>query len=321
MINLGMMGCSDVNSRYCPCLLADTNHCIVCSHLHDKELCDCKWGGMCILYEKHWNPKTAHTMDTDYTLRNEIETKFTILSELNSSTYVLEIAVDKEMADSLDRTGSFVFIKYAFDKECCYFPVGIMKVDGINLQVVIEKVGPKSSRMFLDNNQKITVRGPYYNGVLGQPWIDNLTCGKIILVAGGIGQAPALPLSYKLIRNKNSIQALIAPGKVGKLFISDELQAQGVAIHPVSSLRREGTQVFSEWIKANPDLVVSAGPDQQHYYLINLMKEAGLDIPMAVTNNSVMCCGEGICGSCLRETKDHKKVRICKTQVAFSQLI
>jgi succinate dehydrogenase/fumarate reductase-like Fe-S protein len=67
------------------------------------------------------------------------------------------------------------------------------------------------------------------------------------------------------------------------------------------------------------DLVVSAGPDEQHYGIINAMKTAGINIPMAATNNARMCCGEGICGSCEKVMQDNKVVRACKVQTDFSQ--
>jgi hypothetical protein len=71
----------------------------------------------------------------------------------------------------------------------------------------------------------------------------------------------------------------------------------------------------------NPDLIISTGPDEQHYGIIAAMQAAGVNIPMAVTNNSTMCCGEGICGSCEKETVNHTFVRTCKVQTDFMNFL
>jgi len=70
-------------------------------------------------------------------------------------------------------------------------------------------------------------------------------------------------------------------------------------------MRREGMAKLREIIgneKLIPDLVVSSGPDDQHYGVINVMQSENINIPMAATNNAPMCCGEGVCGSCKIQT-------------------
>jgi len=314
--------CIDINSAYCPCLLAETNHCVFCSHLSGGTVCDCNWSGICILYEKHWKDKKDNWKNKGETpIRIEFETNFTIKEQISDNTYWLEFNVSDELAQQLKRTGSFVFLRRSVDPHFYHFPVGVMKVDGNIIHVVIETVGPKSARLIEGNNHQMLVRGPYYNGVLGQPWIDNITEGRILLVAGGIGQAPALPLVEKLVQTKNEVIALLAPGHVRRIFISDQLSDWGVQVHSVASMRQVGMPLLKELFKLKPDLVVSAGPDDQHYAIISAMHEAGVNIPMAATNNATMCCGEGICGSCHKETRGNKVARMCKVQTNFAELL
>ncbi|NFG18899.1 sulfide/dihydroorotate dehydrogenase-like FAD/NAD-binding protein, partial [Clostridium botulinum] len=41
--------CIDAGSEYCPCHLAETGDCILCSQLSGKKFCDCiNWKGVCI---------------------------------------------------------------------------------------------------------------------------------------------------------------------------------------------------------------------------------------------------------------------------------
>lgn len=313
--------CIDINSKYCPCLLADTNHCVFCSHLKGETNCNCNWSGVCILYERHWQYKIKQQDEELVKTRMEEEVEFSIKEQIGAHTVLLEFAVSNELAESVKKIGSFVFLRCPKDPQFFYFPINIMKIEGNTLQVVIETIGPKTIRILADNNNKLLVRGPYYNGVLGVPWIDNMTDGNIILVAGGIGQAPAFPLALKLMANHNEVRALLAPGKVGKVFIDEQLRKLGATVHSVSSLREFGMPMLGEWFGLKPDLIVSAGPDEQHYGVIAAMQDAGVNIPMVATNNATMCCGEGICGSCLKKTRDNKKIKLCKQQTDFSTII
>ncbi|BBB92964.1 MAG TPA: hypothetical protein PKA28_01985 [Methylomusa anaerophila] len=317
--------CIDINSPYCPCLLAETNHCVFCSHLKGENLCNCNWMGVCILYEKQWQYKNKEwlSFETDNGVRTEIETELSI-EQLCENTYLLAFDVTSDLATAVDKPGAFVFLKKIGDPTFCHFPVGIMKVTGTTIQVVVETIGPKSARLFHDNNRKLLVRGPYFNGIFGQPWIDNINNGKILLVSGGMGQPPAIPIVRKLTSSANQVEAILAPGKIGCVFIDNELRDLGVKVTVVPSLRHTGMQIVAERLSNRgvlPDLIVSCGPDDQHYGVIAAMQTAGVNIPMAATNNATMCCGEGLCGSCERGTKGGQKVRTCKVQADYTEFI
>lgn len=319
------MSCIDINSPYCPCLLAETNDCIFCSHLRGGTVCDCNWSGVCILYEKQWQAKGIGKGDEPVPpIRREYESVFSRRELIAPATYLLEFAVDEDLAAELKKTGAFVFLRRPEDPQFFHFPVGVMKVNGTAVQVAVEGVGPKTNRLLAAEDGGVVVRGPYYNGVLGQPWIDNITYGTILLVAGGMGQPPALPLAARLMAGGNTVHALLAPGQVGKVFIDEELRQLGVNVDIVDSLRRSGYARLSDWLadrSRRPDLVVSAGPDDQHHGVIAAMQAAGVNVPMAATNNSTMCCGEGICGSCECEISERRRLRLCKTQTDFAGLV
>ena len=317
------MKCIDINSPYCPCLLAETNHCTFCSHLKGEAVCDCNWSGVCILYEKQWQAKKKNwIIDADAPVRMEADTEFILKEKIAEHTYLLEFEVIPELAQALDRCGSFVFLRRPSDQQFYQFPVGVMRVIGSHLQVVVETIGPKSAHLLADNNNHVLVRGPYFNGIFSQPWIDNIVNGKILLITGGMGQPPALSIAHRLVKKNNDIKALVAPGRIGKVFIAGELTELGITVQEVASMRQFGMQALTELLtdsKECPELIVSAGPDEQHYGVIAAMQTAQINLPMAATNNATMCCGEGICGSCDRLTKDNKRVRTCKVQTEFSQ--
>jgi dihydroorotate dehydrogenase electron transfer subunit len=314
--------CIDVNTPYCPCLLAETNHCVLCSHLQGKNFCDCDWNGLCILNEKQWQPTMNITEDMIF--RQELETKIIVKEQISENTYLIGFEVNEELAKALQKVGSFVFLRRLEDPQVFHFPVGIMKVCGNEITVVIESRGPKSTRLLEAETGKILVRGPYFNGLFGQPWIDVISCGTILVVAGGLGQSPALPIIETLVVHNNQVVAILAPGQAGKIFVAEELTKLGVTVKSVASFRKEGLYLLNELFineTCRPDLVVSAGPDAQHKAIIKAMQTANVNLPLVATNNANMCCGEGICGSCDRMTKDHQKIRTCKVQTEFINLI
>lgn len=318
--------CIDINSIYCPCILAETNHCVYCSHLKGEAVCNCNWAGVCILNEKAWQATSAkQKWNWDETrTRQDLEVPITALELIAENTYAMQVLVPKELAHSLDCPGSFVFFRRTEDPDFFKFPVGIMSVNSETIEVVIETIGPKSSRILENGTNQLIIRGPYYNGIFGQPWVEKMTNGNVLMLTGGMGQPPAVPIVKKLVENGNQITAIVAPGKIGKIFAADIFRDWGIKVIPVTSMRREGMAKFIELItneEVCPDLVVSAGPDDQHHGIINVMQAGSKNIPMAATNNATMCCGEGVCGSCDKEVRGGKKVRTCKVQTDFISFI
>lgn len=308
--------CIDVNSAYCPCMLAEMNHCVMCSQLQGGANCICEWSGTCVLYEKLWQgsarPQKAK--------RIEEITRFSAAVAVGEKTIAASFSVSQELARLLDKAGAFVFLRRADDEQFYHFPVGVMAVDGIVVTVAIEAVGTKSKRFLRDTSAEIVVRGPYYNGLFGQPWLTALKKERALLLAGGIGQAPSLAVAKELVRGGNDITAILAGGKVGRIFAGEELRRMGVEVVEVSSMRRDGIPLLRKILKKGVDFIASCGSDNQHCGIIAILNEMELNLPMAATNNAVMCCGEGICGSCHQKMADGRVVKLCKVQADFRQL-
>lgn len=310
--------CIDINSVDCPCILASANHCVFCSQLQGKGTCDCNWSGICILYEQKWNAR--NNLVTAKPKRAELECRILDRTFLSTKVCRIVLEVPMALAEQLRAPGSFVFLRRNSDPQYYHIPIGIMQVIGDRkIVVVIEALGLKSLRV-VEEDQSLLLRGPYRNGIFGSPWIEQLTRGKVLLIAGGMGQPPALPVAEKLSRNYNKVTAIISAGTTGFIGVA-EMEDLGVDVVRVDSLRRVGYHHFGSLLTdASWDLVVSCGPDAQHFAVIDAMKKLGCDLPMAATNNNVMCCGEGICGSCTKETHQNQQVRTCKTQVDILDL-
>lgn len=307
--------CIDVNSQYCPCILAEMNHCLMCSQLQGEGNCTCEWSGTCVLYEKHWNGN-----HTGAQKRIEEVTTFSSIESVGNKTVVATFTVSEKLAQMLNKVGSFVFLRRKDDEQFYHFPVGVMTADRTSITVAIEAIGTKSKRLLSDTSAKIVVRGPYYNGMFGEPWLTTIRGERVLLVAGGIGQAPLLPVARELVRGDNQITAILAGGKVGTIFVGEELRKMGIEVWEVSSLRQDGMPLMRKKLKKGIDFIASCGSDNQHCGIISVLHEMELDLPMAATNNAVMCCGEGICGSCHHKMKDGRVVKLCKVQADFREL-
>lgn len=313
--------CIDMNTPFCPCVLAETGNCVFCGKLRADEICDCNWQGVCILYEKMWQGKGKNQSKNNTDLpRAEFLAEIVDKREINTGVCRITCRVPEKLAAKLIAPGSFVFLRKSADPQYFQLPIGIMNVDGQNIFMVIEKVGTKSARV-IEAEKELVIRGPYFNGILGQPWVEKIAYGNVLMVVGGMGQPPALLIAKNLVKNYNKVTAVIAPGSVGSIFIAEDLQRLNINLITVNSLRAQGyNRAVQEVLQSNYDLIVSCGPDNQHQAIIKAIDDAAIDIPMAATNNSVMCCGEGVCGSCERTTATGQKVRTCKVQMEYRQL-
>ncbi len=114
--------CIDAGSEYCPCHLAETGDCILCSQLSGKKFCDCiNWKGVCIYQEFMWNGKKAKEERETY-LGKILEKK-----NIENKTMVLTIALSHKLCQQLVYPGSFVFLRnknnFCFLR-CSYFYYG-----------------------------------------------------------------------------------------------------------------------------------------------------------------------------------------------------
>lgn len=201
--------CIDAGSEYCPCHLAETGDCILCSQLSGKKFCDCiNWKGVCIYQEFMWNGKKA---------KEERETYLGKILEKNNiedKTIVLTIALSHKLCQQLVYPGSFVFLRNKDDFGFYDAPISIMDANTEEnfIKVAIEIRGVKTKTIAdLNENDDILVRGPFWNGgVLGLKNVYRAKNGTSILISrGGIGQAPLVPVMKKLNSNGNKIIAII----------------------------------------------------------------------------------------------------------------
>jgi hypothetical protein len=176
--------CIDVGSENCPCYLALTNDCLICSRLQGREGCDCNWKGVCVYNEFIQGNRRVNNPRTDFA--TEIVYRKNYLDDL----IVLGLRVGKGFAIKASRPGSYVFLREKNSESYYATPLCVMEAnieDGI-IAVAIKIISAKTKTLAKAEGS-LMIRGIYRNGVLG---IDSITSKhvkdkKILVVAKGIG--------------------------------------------------------------------------------------------------------------------------------------
>ena len=77
----------------------------------------------------------------------------------------------------------------------------------------------------------------------------------------------------------------------------------------------EDKEIIQDYIiRNNVSLVYSGGCNTFSKDIKNLLDAINNDISLAISNNNLICCGEGICGACTINLNG-EKIKSCKAQI------
>ncbi|SHH06601.1 sulfide/dihydroorotate dehydrogenase-like FAD/NAD-binding protein [Tepidibacter thalassicus] len=299
--------CVDAGSIYCPCHLAETKDCIVCSHLGGDEFCDCNWQGVCIYQNFIKNNERINE------LRKDVLCNIKSKIEIRENIYLLEIEIPKGLATELIHPGSYILLRGENRKEEKFnSPISVMSVnlDDNILSIIIEGIGPKTKDLL--KNKKIYIKGPYANGIFGLKYLKKIRDKKVILVTRGLSAVTLINVCNQLLKNNNELEIFIDKNGKRILIVEKMLKNYNVKINCIDFNKE--LFLIKENLKKEVGLVFSAGSNFFNKNIMNLVDEVDKNIPLAITNNNLICCGEGICGACIVNIKG-EKIRTCKTQI------
>ncbi len=303
---LKLYKCIDSGSEYCTCSLSDTKDCISCSHLRGDDFCDCTWNGVCILYEYIMKNGSQNNYRRDY--KGQIVDKKFISNEL----YLLKIKLDNKLIRKLDTIGSYVFIRKDCNSSYYNTPMSVFDLDEHHIYIVYQEIGPKTKK--INKGDTLIIKGPYWGGLIGTSDLSKKENCSIVIVARGIGQSSILLPIKKLYLKGNNIVLFLDQGKTSSLYCLDFMKGVNIKTILIDSLSNEGEKTLKNYIKGNPvDVLISAGADMVHRQMKTIIETIDKSIEWFVSNNSIICCGEGVCGACLKKIENGDRIKLCKT--------
>ena len=309
--------CIDAATEYCPCSLAETGECLICTQLKGDKFCDCvNYKGTCIYQEYIWN--------------NELSKKARQykICEIKSKTYLrediilLKINIDGGLLRDLNNIGAFVFLKKPGDAECSSTPISIMDCDIYNKEITVAiKIAGVKTKLLDKCKDTINVKGPYLNGIQGRRFLDDLKNENCLILGRGAAIAPTIMATKRLLIKGNQIYALLNRGKSNQSYLKpyfDELNcnAENVCFTDCNNiLLDEGKIAIKKYLKDSEiKTVLCAGSNAFYDEIINYIYGIDSSVNFSIVNNSIMCCGEGICGSCEIKSSNYSKIKSCKQQ-------
>ena len=214
--------CIDAGTEYCPCKLAESGECLLCSQLHGSTFCDClNWKGICIYQEFYYNGNKAKEGRKTYNCIVEDRTLY------DNEVLLIKFKAPHKLVIDLSKPGSFIFIR---TEENIYFdvPISILdaNIDTNIISIMIEIRGVKTKKLLeIKEGGNITIRGPYWNGVFGVKNIKKQKDSNAIVLARGIGMAPMLPVIKKLKENNNQVTVILDKAPFKDIYVTDYLEA------------------------------------------------------------------------------------------------
>ena len=195
-------------------------------------------------------------------------------------------------------------------------PVSLSMISPQICEITIRRTGKTTTELFKKSpSDLVGVRGPYGNGF--KP-----VKGNILLVGGGTGLSPLMPLADKLNKLGSNITIITGGRTRDRLIFLDRIAAitskgkhQAIITTDDGSYGVKGfvTMPFKDQLnKEKFDAIYACGPERMMIEVLRIADEH--DVPAQLSLERVMKCGIGICGHCVL---DPLGLRVCKDGPVF----
>jgi len=189
-------------------------------------------------------------------------------------------------------------------------PISLSGINKSGLSsITVNGVGDASRAL----NQKkkgelIGIRGPFGNGFV-------LTGKNVMVVGGGTGIGPLMPLIEGLVKVESKITVMSGAKSRENLLFLDRLDKTLSDVDSELSFTTDDGSYGIECLVTNHveqklkkekfDMIYTCGPEQMMYNLFLLTEK--YRVPMQASMERIMRCSIGLCGSCAIG-----KLRVCK---------
>lgn len=219
--------CADVGTRNCPCPLAETGDCLVCSRLSGARECSCRWAGVCVYNEYMQNGSMVRTK------RKARSTGILQRLRQGDDLLMLQLRVPRGFALEASQPGSFLFLKPPGAPEMTSVPVSVMAADveRESLWVILKIISAKTKALAACEDF-LEMRGIYRSGLLGKGVAGMLDLHdpgisvrkRWLILTKGVGFAPAVNL-IRWAAGRIDIHVIADPEKVGDDVILQQFRA------------------------------------------------------------------------------------------------
>lgn len=222
-----------------------------------------------------------------------------IVTKRQLSAEVFELEVEAPLIARERRAGQFVVLQLGDDfDERIPLTIADADVDRGTITLIVQAVGESTHRLVSlgEGDSIANLLGP-----LGSP-TDVHLYGKVVIVGGGIGVAPAFPIAQAMKKAGNQVRVIMG-ARTGDLLIFEDrmkgVDADAIVVTDDGSYGRKGLvtgpldELCRDW---KPDCVVAIGPAVMMKFCALATKK--YDIHTLVSLNTIMIDGTGMCGGC-----------------------
>lgn len=216
--------------------------------------------------------------------------------------------------------GQFVNVKLnAVNEPILRRPISLHGIDAENgiLSLLYLVVGKGTEMMTkMENGDKIDLLGP-----LGKGFTTSFKGRRAVIVAGGIGSAPFIPLVEELRKAKKEITMIYGTRSEGSFSCLDLYEEEGVKMILVTEDGSAGEKGFVTaplerlLQEGGADYVYACGPEAMLRAVEGVAEKYGA--PGEVSTEARMACGIGICVGCTKQGKDGKRYKVCQDGPVF----
>lgn len=301
-----VQNCVDSGGKFCPCHLALSSDCIRCNMLNNNHCCDCVWQGVCILNEIKHNKREQLNQRASY-LCDVLDIK-----EIESDVYLLKIKIPEEICEDLKKPGAYIMLK-SKEKSSDIFntPISVMDVYDNVLEVVVKVLGIKTKSIV--STKEVIVKAPYFNGIFGLKEINTTANENCVVMLSGLSQVNAIKVVKKLVDLGNKVDVFVNEKGIVIDEVIQKIKNLGVNIF-YFDFENELNSLKGHIKENNVSFVYSASSMIVSKILMDTIDSVDKNIKFAIANNNLICCGEGVCGSCAI-TINGEIFKTCKSQI------
>jgi dihydroorotate dehydrogenase electron transfer subunit len=187
-------------------------------------------------------------------------------------------------------------------------PMALSHPYGITVQRIGEATAALSDMQVGDS---IGIRGPFGNGF-------ELKGTRIMLIAGGVGGAPLLPLA-RLAHLKRLGVTTIIGARTGDEMLFQQQFSQCGSVSVATDDGSKGhhgfiTELMNQFDLKSFDQYYVCGPEQMMKGVLNMLQARGIEMHSQFSLHRYFKCGIGVCGAC---TIDPSGQRVCRDGPVF----